>query len=439
MTKEKTSGLISLPLTTLGSIASLISLYSHFVYATKGAGHSTFCTLSATINCDAINASEWSSIVGIPTALLAFGFFEGAMVISVALLVTGSPILLSVLTLLSWCAFGASLFFGSISFFTLKTLCLSCAAIYLVSFLWALSLLSVKTERRFLQRIEEGIASLIKAPFTVSHSSTLQRVASRWILTGVTSAFFTSVCAYFAFSLFFPPSVIAPPVTGSTSSSYNESPPEFEEEPLPLSNEEVQEQVEKWKIAKEETISLRSGDASFRELVENDVGSIDIVEFSDFECPACRRMAPVLEKLSKKHRGLLRIIYKQFPLDSKCNPHVPQPMHEFACVAASLARCGSEYGKLKESLTYLYSFSVDETINAERLIERFNDSVGIAKDKIDECISSNRHSEKIRQDIEEGARLGLEGTPTLFINRKKVPSSPSFEVLDSIIEYAKAH
>jgi protein-disulfide isomerase len=130
---------------------------------------------------------------------------------------------------------------------------------------------------------------------------------------------------------------------------------------------------------------------------------VKVVVFSDFECPYCARVVPTLHELYGKYPGKIRMVFRDFPLD----------MHESARKAGEAAHCANDQGKFWEYHDRLFA-------HQDRLKER--DLVEHAKElKLDtgafeKCLQSGRYKEDVERDRQEGERLGVTGTPAVFIN-----------------------
>jgi protein-disulfide isomerase len=155
---------------------------------------------------------------------------------------------------------------------------------------------------------------------------------------------------------------------------------------------------------------------------------VQIVEFADFECPACRRLHSILKSLLNKFPGTYHLVFRNYPLDVSCNPGFGRPMHPYACPAAFFSRCAGEQGKFWEAVDFLFHFEALEgdapVADVENeLIEVGSRDLMLDKDAVKECLLSGRYGQKILDDVAEGNRIGLTGTPALWINGKAVPNS----------------
>jgi protein-disulfide isomerase len=170
-----------------------------------------------------------------------------------------------------------------------------------------------------------------------------------------------------------------------------------------------------------------------------DGAAFQLVEFVDFECPACRMAYREFKKLAQKFDGQLQIVLKNYPLDNSCNPSMPRPLHASACFLASVSRCAGEQGKFWEVTDYLFELPIVEAeasfeevrSEAFKAVELFE----LDEQALRECLGSPRVLAKLHSDIELGNQLGLRGTPSLWLNGKKLEVSHP-EVVESLIKRA---
>ena len=129
-----------------------------------------------------------------------------------------------------------------------------------------------------------------------------------------------------------------------------------------------------------------------------------IVEFSDFQCPFCRKVQSTLKNLLEKYQGQVSLAYRDFPL---------RGMHSQAELAAEASRCAAEQGKFWEYHDLLFA-------NPDKLnragVARMAENLVLNEGQFDACLSSGKYTKQIEQDLQDGIRAGVEGTPGIFIN-----------------------
>jgi protein-disulfide isomerase len=163
--------------------------------------------------------------------------------------------------------------------------------------------------------------------------------------------------------------------------------------------------LERWLAAPVREIGIESAFA-----LGPEDAPVTIVEFSDFECPFCKQAANYLNELKVQYGDKLRLVFKDFPLDSNCNRHIERQTHALACNAAVLARCGGAHGRFWEMHDAIFALP---RLTEESLQALFHD-LGI-----EACEGEEEYLAGIRADIEEGRKLGVTATPTLFVNGRE--------------------
>jgi protein-disulfide isomerase len=149
---------------------------------------------------------------------------------------------------------------------------------------------------------------------------------------------------------------------------------------------------------------------------------VTIVEFTDFECPSCAQQHPVLERIVNEFGDRVRLVVRDFPLSQHAN----------ARRAAEAAEAAREQGKYWEYAAVL--FRNQSALGVDKLRE-YATQVGLDRAKFDASLDSGKFTEKVQRDLIEGRKLGINGTPTLYINGKRL-SNNSYENMKSAIEAA---
>ncbi|HEX8185751.1 MAG TPA: thioredoxin domain-containing protein, partial [Blastocatellia bacterium] len=154
----------------------------------------------------------------------------------------------------------------------------------------------------------------------------------------------------------------------------------------------------------------------------NPSAPVTIVEFTDYQCPSCARTQPVLEEVAKEYGDKVKLVSRDFPLDQ----------HAEAVKAAEAAEAAREQGKYWEYTAIL--FKNQDALQVEKLKE-YASQLGLDRAKFDQALDSGKFSEKVQRDMREGDKLGVNSTPTVFINGKRIKDKTR-ESLKSAIEAA---
>ncbi|MGI8419890.1 MAG: DsbA family protein [Candidatus Levyibacteriota bacterium] len=136
--------------------------------------------------------------------------------------------------------------------------------------------------------------------------------------------------------------------------------------------------------------------------------AVTLVEFGDFQCPACGTAYPTIEQLRATYKGQLTFVFRNFPL----------PMHPNAKGAAEAAEAAGTQGKFFEMYNLLYSNQGKwgETNNAMDYYMQYAKELKLDTDKFKSDVASSKYAAKIQQDIDDGNALNVQATPTFFIN-----------------------
>jgi protein-disulfide isomerase len=143
---------------------------------------------------------------------------------------------------------------------------------------------------------------------------------------------------------------------------------------------------------------------------------VSIVEFSDFQCPFCVKAYRDLRRLVRS-RTDVNLVFRHYPLDSACNPHLQHSVHPNACLAACAAECASQQGRFWEYHDRL--FENNERLEREGLF-RYAREAQLDIVAFRSCLDDPATRARVGEDIESGAKLGVTSTPTLFINGRMI-------------------
>lgn len=149
---------------------------------------------------------------------------------------------------------------------------------------------------------------------------------------------------------------------------------------------------------------------------------ITIVEFSDYQCPFCRRWhEQVYEPLLNAYPGKIRMVYRHLPLTS---------IHPDAFPAAEAAMCAGEqnaYWQFHEKL-----FSSDAL--GSSVYAKYADELGLDMDAFQSCISERRFQEAVQADLDFAVNLGVRSTPTFFINGLAIVGAQPLDIFKQVID-----
>lgn len=154
----------------------------------------------------------------------------------------------------------------------------------------------------------------------------------------------------------------------------------------------------------------------------NPDAKVTVVEFGDFQCPACREAASVAEQVRKNMSPQVRFAYRQFPLTR---------FHPQAEKAAEAAECAADQGKFWQAVDYLSDHPLDFSSPG---IRQFAADLGLDQSRTTQCLSSGAMAARVRQDISDGRALGVHSVPTFFVGNTQVAGAIPYSRLHELIE-----
>lgn len=151
---------------------------------------------------------------------------------------------------------------------------------------------------------------------------------------------------------------------------------------------------------------------------------IKVAEYSDFLCPFCRDLAPAFTQFIPAAAGRVAVFFKHYPLDRECNARLDRTIHPGACLLARAGICAEQQGKFWPYHDRVFSTEMHEATLAD--LTRIASETGLDAAALQACLDAPATQARLAADVEEGFRAGVRGTPTLFINGKKLPRVNDF-------------
>lgn len=388
MQKTQKIFLVLLVLSALGLTASLLMTKLHYGLNARGLEEKSFCNVSDFFDCDSALASRYSIIRtrfgSIPTSelgtlfylLAGFGFLY-------AWASAQRRTVLSFLFLSLIPATLYSLVMAYISIFKLGVLCLLCLTTYLCNFLLLLLIPSAAGARfrdffAFLRSARPGL--IFYSVFTL--------------------LFF--VIGLLSFRGLNP----------KIHKAYARVP--------------TKDYLKLFYAIPQETLDL-----SGRPTWGNPHAKVTVIEFSDFQCPFCRRAAFSLKAYLKEYEKKIRFLFVNYPLDNACNPSIPHAMHPVACLAAKASLCAHQQDRFWDYHDRV--FENQKRLSRTTLLRLARES-WLDVPRFEQCLVSDETAGRLKEDVETGSRVKVRGTPAVFINGRYFGDWPDPEKLRIVIE-----
>ncbi len=160
--------------------------------------------------------------------------------------------------------------------------------------------------------------------------------------------------------------------------------------------------------------------------------AVTMIEFSDFQCPFCRsfwRETLPLIKQNYIDKGLVRFVYRDFPIDS---------LHPAARSAAEAAECARDQGKFWEYHDRIFAGQDEEGRGTIQFglaeLETWARDLRLDAEEFKSCLDSRKYREEVEKDLSDGTAAGVTGTPSFFINGRPVEGALPFEKFQPVIE-----
>ena len=159
---------------------------------------------------------------------------------------------------------------------------------------------------------------------------------------------------------------------------------------------------------------------------------VTIIEFGDYQCPLCRAFwRETLPRIKREYveTGRVRIVFRDFPI---------QDVHPEATVTAMAAECAEDQGKFWEFHDKVFREQDRRGRDVVRYnvrdVKRWAADVGLEAAAFNECLDSERHKAEVLKDYQDGAGIGMNGTPVFFINGRALVGAHPFTTFQKIIE-----
>ena len=150
---------------------------------------------------------------------------------------------------------------------------------------------------------------------------------------------------------------------------------------------------------------------------------VTLIEFSDFQCPYCRRVQGVLKRLMTAYHGQLKLVFRDFPL---------RQIHPEAQKAAEAAQCANDQGQFWQYHDRL--FAVTELGVAD--LKQYALEMGLDAGSFDDCLDSGKYSQEVQADIDDARAAGVNATPSFFVNGLPINGAVPFERFVEMVELA---
>jgi protein-disulfide isomerase len=162
----------------------------------------------------------------------------------------------------------------------------------------------------------------------------------------------------------------------------------------------------------------------------NKDAKVTLVEFGDFQCPACGMAHPVVNQLIEDYKDQINFVYREYPLAS----------HQNARVAAHAAEAAGAQGKFFEMYDALFQNQKEwsESKSPMEQFESYAQNIGLDVEQFKKDVSDKKYEDKINRDISDGNTVGVRATPTFFLNGEEIRGGLPYDSFKAKIDEALA-
>jgi uncharacterized membrane protein/protein-disulfide isomerase len=403
---------VLLLLTFLGLGATTWSTWVHYQLL-QSPEITSACDISATVSCSEAYRSEYGTLAGVPVALLGVCWFAGVLLLQLGSRVAGVPAREHVtmyLFAVGLPALAFSAYLAYASWFVLKVICLLCLTTYIA--VAGIVLIAGMSTRLSMSSFSERLLRDVRA------------AKARPIAMAVALLFVVSAVGLLGF---FPKepglSAAFPAPARATGELPAPGSPDGAGAPMTASEQDnVQAQLQQYL------------DTQPRRMIPVDAvgAAVVVVKFNDYQCPPCKQTfelyKPIKQKWEQQAPGRVKFVTKDFPLEGECNANAPRGVHVLACEAASAVRMARRNNKAEPLEDWL--FANQGSLTLDGLKKAVRDIGGVA----DFDAQYPRVLNDVKVDTSLGGFLGVQSTPTFFINGVQVPNLQP-QLLDAAIAY----
>lgn len=160
----------------------------------------------------------------------------------------------------------------------------------------------------------------------------------------------------------------------------------------------------------------------------NASSTVTLVEYSDFQCPACAAYFPIVERIFAESSTSIRFVYRHFPLSQHAN----------AIPASQAAEAAGRQGKFWEMYNMIFSThdNWENSTDVKTVFKGYAEKLGLNMEKYLSDLDLKEIQDKINSDIKGGLKVGINSTPTFYLNGNKIKNPGSYEEFKKIIDDA---
>ena len=397
---SKTASWMALACALAGLAASAAAAYVHY-HLLRDPSYVSFCDVNATLSCSQVYSSRYGTMYGVPVAIFGAIWFTLAILLSVAGLTARPAVQESIPGYLfagSTLALSMILYLGYASFVLLGLVCVLCVITY------------AAVIGLFLVSGAAGSVPMMSLPRRALHD--LKVLVSSPLAIALAVLFIGGAATTLAF---FPRETAIAPAAAADPAN-----------PSSAATQDQRSEFERW-YTSQTRMTL---------VVPSEGAKVLVIKFNDYQCPPCRQSfmeyKNIWSKWESSNPGDVKLVLKDFPLDSECNNTVASTLHPSACEAAVGARLSREKNRITQFEEWVFANQPTLTPDA---VKRAAREVG---DVQNFDVRYQALLEQVKADVAYGKTLGVRSTPTFFINGVKIEGALPAAYFDQAIAFELA-
>ena len=363
---------------------ALAVVLTHNYYQHRLAGQVSGCSISAYVDCDRVSESRYAAVAGVPISALAIAVY-GALAVLLALPLLRPLRRLAAVNLdlaagLAGLTTLAALALAAVAALEIRALCLYCALLQAVS----IALFVVLAARRRRSRAGRGARGRQARGWGAALGSALLALAAGAVPAAIAALGFEANAL-----------AVADRAAGAAAAS----------SAAPAS-----------RYLSRNAVGFDTADSP---AVGPPDAPVQVVVFGDYNCSHCRDFDPEALRLAEDFAGDVRVVFKFFPLDATCNRYMQR--QSSSCLAAAAAYAAYQQDRFLEY--HLLLFEHFQNHAPQRLVANAEEAGITDPEAFTAAIQSDAALRYLERDIDEGVRGGVQGTPTIFVNGRRLVTS----------------
>ncbi|MFO7903182.1 MAG: DsbA family protein [Pirellulaceae bacterium] len=394
---------VSILLLTLGLAVSGYLLYRHFLLIGETTSSVDFCSAYLGHGCDETLQSDWAVLLGLPLAGWGLVYYGTLL----ALLLLGWSVGAAFEFEATVAAWVVSLVGAAGSIFLLLVMldghapmCPLCMVVHAINIVLVFPLKQLTG-----QKMKELFHTISAGLWYVFGAKAVDPQQARWRMVGFLSVGLVAVVLY---QWVYVEHALQTSVTQG----------DFD----------ANETLELYETLEPQNVTYDDEDAQWGD----PLAPLHLVIYSDFQCPGCTRFARTLNALRNRFGEHLHVVFKHFPLDGTCNRLIQTAVHPRACEAAAAAESARRQDRFWEFHDAV--FAADLSRNTQASLDDVAQEIGLDPRQFEADRGSESVKQAILADIETGIELGLDGTPAVFLNGRRM-----YDLRLQAVEFIVAH